>query len=533
MSDSTEVPCLVEFQGRLARADKRPANPGRYTLLFRLHPAEGSERVEWEESVADVEVTPGGFFNVVLGLAEPLAPDLFESGPLWLSVRVSRESEIGDEHGARVPLVGSTARLGWRLAEVAERVGQLEEAIEVDGASGGRDKLVNRLSHLREWLDELRERVASIESGQEAAHLRRRMDAMGIRIDDILREGGRLDRIEDELEDLVGPDGDVVDLNERMDRIEGQAPDLIARLRAREAGPSEDRIDVLSREVEHVRAAAARIDQAMAEQAATLAALAQAGPPTAESLGAIRRGGDVMTGGLTINRGGLEVLSGGVTCRGANVTTLEASNLVKSPKGIFDAVELRGDLTFDNTRRAIQCRLVEGRQGSSRKDGALFLNSRGGAEVVIGNPEAAKGAQVHGPVSTDAAQTTGTCIALALALSGEGEAGDVVRIDDNGRAARSATAADPGVCGVIAAAPGVLLGGPLSAGRVAVAVQGVVPCKVDASVRPVRPGDLLEASDVPGHARPTAAPAPGTVVAKAMGSLSEGRGTITVLLWGR
>ena len=105
-----------------------------------------------------------------------------------------------------------------------------------------------------------------------------------------------------------------------------------------------------------------------------------------------------MTGGLTINRGGLDVLSGGVTCRGAQVTTLEASNVIKAPKILADALELRGDLTVDSATRAMQVRFLEGRQASARRDGALHLNGRGGAEVVIGNEDAAKGTDVHGSV---------------------------------------------------------------------------------------------------------------------------------------
>ena len=50
-----------------------------------------------------------------------------------------------------------------------------------------------------------------------------------------------------------------------------------------------------------------------------------------------------------------------MTCRGAQVTTLEASNLIKAPKMLTDALELRGDLTVDSATRAMQVRFLEGR----------------------------------------------------------------------------------------------------------------------------------------------------------------------------
>ena len=70
---------------------------------------------------------------------------------------------------------------------------------------------------------------------------------------------------------------------------------------------------------------------------------------------------------------------------------------------------LRGDFTVDSASRALQVRSIEGRQASARRDGALHLNARGGAEVVIGNDASEKGARIHGTVRADGlvAQTSG------------------------------------------------------------------------------------------------------------------------------
>jgi hypothetical protein len=68
-------------------------------------------------------------------------------------------------------------------------------------------------------------------------------------------------------------------------------------------------------------------------------------------------------------------------------------------------------------------------------------------------------------------------------------------------------------------------------------MTGVVPVKVTADRGAIKPGDLLTASCVPGHAR-RAEPVtlegvelyrPGTVLGKALEPLESGTGTVTVL----
>ncbi len=66
--------------------------------------------------------------------------------------------------------------------------------------------------------------------------------------------------------------------------------------------------------------------------------------------------------------------------------------------------------------------------------------------------------------------------------------------------------------------------------RVAVALAGVVSCKVDAGYGAIWPGDLLVTSPTPGHAMRTDAPLPGTMLGKALEPLEEGTGTIKILV---
>ena len=70
--------------------------------------------------------------------------------------------------------------------------------------------------------------------------------------------------------------------------------------------------------------------------------------------------------------------------------------------------------------------------------------------------------------------------------------------------------------------------------RVAVALVGRVHCHADADAAPIAVGDLLVTGNETGHAmRAPADPAPGTVFAKALGTLDHGTGLVPVLLMAR
>jgi hypothetical protein len=138
------------------------------------------------------------------------------------------------------------------------------------------------------------------------------------------------------------------------------------------------------------------------------------------------------------------------------------------------------------------------------------------------------------------------------------EPGDVLVIDrDNpGMMRKAFEAHDTGVIGIVAVDAGVVLGmqppvtgisnmhhseieDPTSDDgetvtspslRTAVALAGVVSCRVDANYGAVWPGDLLVSSPTPGHAMRADAPLPGTMLGKALEPLQEGVGAIKVLV---
>jgi hypothetical protein len=118
--------------------------------------------------------------------------------------------------------------------------------------------------------------------------------------------------------------------------------------------------------------------------------------------------------------------------------------------------------------------------------------------------------------------------------------GLLVSIDPQhpGKLVISDRAYDRRVAGVISGAggvaPGMVMGqtGSPASGEQAVALNGRVYCWADASGGPIRPGDLLTTSAIPGDAMRVTnyARAQGAIVGKAMSGLKSGRGLVLALV---
>jgi len=146
---------------------------------------------------------------------------------------------------------------------------------------------------------------------------------------------------------------------------------------------------------------------------------------------------------------------------------------------------------------------------------------------------------VYAPSFRPSSQDLASLVTVSEAV----EPGDVLVIDRSsvGMMRRGAESHDTGVIGVVTAEAGIVLGTQRLAARedgeatetshrAAVALAGVVSCKVDAGFGAIWPGDLLVTSPTPGHAMRTDAPLPGTMIGKALEPLEEGIGTIKVLV---
>jgi len=66
--------------------------------------------------------------------------------------------------------------------------------------------------------------------------------------------------------------------------------------------------------------------------------------------------------------------------------------------------------------------------------------------------------------------------------------------------------------------------------RPLLALVGTVPVKASAINGPIRVGDLLTTSSIPGYAMRASEPLPGTILGKALEPLEEGTGVILVLV---
>lgn len=117
------------------------------------------------------------------------------------------------------------------------------------------------------------------------------------------------------------------------------------------------------------------------------------------------------------------------------------------------------------------------------------------------------------------------------------EPGTVMILGEGSALRESARPYDKRVVGVVSGAgsfrPGLVLDRqPCRAHRRSVALLGKVYCKADAGFGPIEIGDLLTTSATPGHAMRVGDPgrAFGTVIGKALGPLSDGRGLIPILI---
>jgi hypothetical protein len=123
------------------------------------------------------------------------------------------------------------------------------------------------------------------------------------------------------------------------------------------------------------------------------------------------------------------------------------------------------------------------------------------------------------------------------------EPGDVVCLDtDQDKIAVSEKSNDPLIFGVISTQPGFLLNTQRDPGEIKlfpVALCGRVPCKVVDENGPIKRGDLLTSSSIPGHAMKSSPInmgdenlfRPGTIIGKALSGLESGKGIIEIFVF--
>jgi hypothetical protein len=126
--------------------------------------------------------------------------------------------------------------------------------------------------------------------------------------------------------------------------------------------------------------------------------------------------------------------------------------------------------------------------------------------------------------------------AVAAGVMDLAEPGTVMCLDRNGLIEPSFEAYSTKVIGVLAGAggykPALILDRQEGPGRFPVAMVGKVFCKASTCNGPIEPGDLLAASNIPGHAMKVTErnKALGAVIGKALGRLDQGESLIPVLV---
>ena len=181
----------------------------------------------------------------------------------------------------------------------------------------------------------------------------------------------------------------------------------------------------------------------------------------------------------------------------------------------------------------------------SKSGAGLFIdgtiNTSAGLSVA-GTIAASGGLNVNGTTRTSVLEITGGDLAESFAITRRApiQPGMVVVIDpaNPGQLRMADHPYDRGVAGIIAGANGIKSGVTLSSGPTSaektqpVALTGRVYAWADATLNPIRPGDLLTTANTPGHAMKVTnyARAQGAVLGKAMSALSKGKGLVLVLV---
>lgn len=92
LSAHTEVPPLMNYQGKLTDETGVPVSDGDYTIQFRIYPAPSGGDLLWEEQ--QTVAVANGLFSVVLGDSSSIPDTVFTGPTRWLALQLSPDPEM-------------------------------------------------------------------------------------------------------------------------------------------------------------------------------------------------------------------------------------------------------------------------------------------------------------------------------------------------------------------------------------------------------------------------------------------------------
>lgn len=223
-------------------------------------------------------------------------------------------------------------------------------------------------------------------------------------------------------------------------------------------------------------------------------------------------------------------------------TNYTASGLITPNRAFFGASSGASNGLVISTLGAAPIIFATG--GAATGNERMRIDGVGNVGIGIA-PSASHKLQVSGNAHVTGTLTGGSIaatyqdIAEWVPATADLQPGDVVILnaDQRNEVMASVAAYDTRVAGVVSAQPGLSLG-VASDAKELIATFGRVRVRVDATRAPIRAGDLLVTSDVPGVAMRSEPVEingrkfhqPGTILGKALEPLESGQGTILVLL---
>lgn len=179
------------------------------TARVRIHASASGPAVLWEAERVPAFVDGPDRVRVVLTPDPSTVPALFRRTLRFVSVWCPQRRSWS----SRAPIDGTPLVQHHRLEALSGRLTAVE-------SSWQDARIADVLVALREALDDHERRLQALEALAPVRALEARADDLTSRLDRLDQDDGRLVRIEDELEDLVGPQGDVVDFEARLVRLE-------------------------------------------------------------------------------------------------------------------------------------------------------------------------------------------------------------------------------------------------------------------------------------------------------------------------